>query len=471
MSRMINDTRNFEMLLAHAIPTIIVNGLMVIGVTCILFSINVTLALYTLIPIPVLVWAVLKFSQIARPLHKHAQKMIGELNSILQDNFTGIKEIKAFNREKYESERVSRQVSKHANAILRAVKMGNMFHPGISFISSIGTVIVIYFGGRLALGNMLPLEDLVAFFMYLNTFYAPITALGRINEGLQQSLASAERVIEVLAEEAEIKEARDAVIIERAKGEIEFCNVYFHYVDNIPILKDISFKAKPGETVALVGPTGVGKTTITSLVLRFFDPISGCIRIDGMDIRKLKLSSLRKQISLVSQDVFLFNGTVKENILYGRLDATDEEVIAAAKAANAHDFIMELANGYETIVGERGVKLSGGQKQRISIARAILKDAPILILDEATSSVDTQTERIIQSALRELKKNRTTIVIAHRLSTIQDAEQIIVMKDGEILEAGTHNELVEMGGLYLKLCQAQNTASGIDLDSSFAMMN
>lgn len=457
MSRVINDTRNFEHLLAHAIPTIVVNGIMIIGVSAILFSINVSLTLYTLIPIPILIWIVLKFNKISRVRFKEAQVKIGEVNSILQDNFSGIKEIKAFTHEDYESKRTGKSISEHTTAILKAVRLSNAVHPGIGFVSSIGTVIVIFFGGRLALTGILPLEDLVAFLLYLSSFYQPIMSLGNIYEGLQQALASAERVLEVLAEEPEVKEDPNPIELKEVKGKIEFRNIDFHYVDNIPVLKDISFKVNPGETLAIVGPTGVGKTTITSLILRFFDPISGNILIDDIDIKKVSLSSLRRNISLVSQDVFLFNGTVKENILYGRLDATDEEVIAAAKAANAHDFILELPDGYNTRVGERGVKLSGGQKQRISIARAILKNAPILILDEATSSVDTQTEKQIQDALNKLKENKTTIVIAHRLSTIQDADQIIVMKDGYIIERGTHEELLELNGLYSELCKAQDT--------------
>jgi ATP-binding cassette subfamily B protein/subfamily B ATP-binding cassette protein MsbA len=283
-------------------------------------------------------------------------------------------------------------------------------------------------------------------------------ALGQINEGLQQALGSAERVVSILEAESEIVEAPDALELERALGSVEFRNVSFKYVDSIPVLKDISFKLKPGETLALVGATGVGKTTIASLIPRFYDPDEGEILVDGQDIRRLTLNSLRRQISLVSQDVFLFNGTVLDNILYGSPGACEEEVIAAAKAANAHDFIMGLENGYETRIGERGVKLSGGQKQRISIARAILKDAPILILDEATSAVDTQTERLIQEALNKLKENKTAIVIAHRLSTIQDADQILVLEEGEILEQGTHQELLDKKGLYYKLCQAQSAA-------------
>ncbi|MFO7154915.1 MAG: ABC transporter ATP-binding protein, partial [Caldicoprobacter oshimai] len=379
MSRVLDDTRNFEQLLAHAIPTLVVNGLMLIGVSVILFSMNLKLALYTLIPIPLLFWMVVKFSKISRPMFKEAQKEIAEVSAILQDNFSGIKEIKAFTQEEYESKRTLSRIAAYTRAILRALKLSNAFHPSIEFVSGLGTVIVIFFGGRLALANQLALEDLVAFLLYLNTFYQPITSFGMINEGIQHALASAERVFEILNEEPEIKDDPDAIEVDRVKGKIEFRNVSFRYVDDVPVLKNVSFKVNPGEMIALVGPTGVGKTTIANLIPRFYDPDSGQILIDDIDIRKIKLSSLRKQISMVSQDVFLFNGTVKENILYGRPDATDEEVIAAAKAANAHDFIMELPEGYNTRVGERGVKLSGGQKQRISIARALLKDAPILI--------------------------------------------------------------------------------------------
>jgi len=456
MSRVINDTRTFEVLLAHAIPTVVVNGIMLVGVFVILSRMNLTLAMLTLIPVPLLAWMVLKFSKISRPLFRINQEKVGELNAILQDNFSGIREIKAFTQEEYESRRTGAALAVQTRAMLRALKVTNAFHPGIEFVASLGTVIVIFFGGRLALGSYLPMQDLVAFLLYLNIFYQPIMALGQINEGLQQALGSAERVVEILQAQPEIREIPNPVHLRRARGEVEFRNVSFRYVDSIPVLKNISFTVRPGETLALVGATGVGKTTIASLIPRFYDPDEGEILIDGIDIRKLSLNSLRRQISLVSQDVFLFNGTVRENILYGSPGASQAEIIAAAKAANAHDFIMGLENGYDTKIGERGVKLSGGQKQRISIARAILKDAPILILDEATSAVDTQTERLIQEALNRLKENKTAIVIAHRLSTIQDADHIIVLRDGEILEQGNHRELLAQKGLYYQLCQAQS---------------
>jgi ABC-type multidrug transport system, ATPase and permease components len=457
MSVVINDTRNFEQLLAHAIPTIIVNSLMIIGVSVILFVMNPMLALYSMIPIPVLVWMVLKFSSLSRPRFKNTQTKLAEVNSILQDNFTGIREIKSFTKEEHESRRICDSVTDYTQTMLGALLLSNSFTPGLNLLSSIGTVIVIFFGGRLAVANQLSIADMVAFLLYLSSFYQPIMTLGQINEGFQQALGSAERVLEVLSEESEITDSPDAMKMERAEGQVEFRNVSFRYVEDIPVLKNISFEVRPGEMVALVGPTGVGKTTIANLIPRFYDPNCGEILIDNIDIRKIKLSDLRKQVSFVSQDVFLFNGTIKENILYGHQGASDEDIISAAKAANAHEFIVELPDGYDTKVGERGVKLSGGQKQRISIARAVLKDAPILVLDEATSAVDTQTEKLIQEALNKLKKNKTTVVIAHRLSTIQQADQIIVIKDGRIVEKGKHVELLKLQGLYSQLCKAQNT--------------
>ena len=455
MSRVINDTRTFEVLLAHAIPTVVVNGVMLVGVFAFLSHMNLTLALLTLIPVPFLGWMVLKFSKVSRPLFRKNQEKVGALNAILQDNLSGIREIKAFTQEEYESERTGQALTVQTKAMLRALKVSNAFHPGIEFVASLGTAIVVFFGGRLALGGHLPLQDLVTYFLYLNAFYQPIMALGQINEGLQEALGSAQRVLSIIQAKSEIVESPSAKEIDRAEGAVEFRSVGFEYVRDIPVLKDVSFQLNPGETLALVGATGVGKTTIANLIPRFYDPNAGHILIDGQDIRQLKLKSLRRQISMVSQEIFLFNGTILENILYGCPDADEEKVIAAAKAANAHDFIQGLEDGYDTRIGERGVKLSGGQKQRLSIARAILKDAPILILDEATSAVDTQTERLIQEALNQLKENKTAVVIAHRLSTIHDADQIIVLKDGEIEEQGNHGELMSKGGLYWQLCKAQ----------------
>lgn len=462
MSRVINDTRTFEVLLAHAIPTVVVNGLTLLGVFLFLANMNLTLALLTLVPVPFLVWLVQKFSKISRPLFRKNQEKVGELNAILQDNLSGIREIKAFTQEEHESKRTGLALASQTKAMLKALKVSNAFHPGIEFVASLGTAIVVFFGGRLALAGQLPVKDLVAYFLYLNAFYQPIMALGQINEGLQEALGSARRVLSIIEAEPEIVESPNGVKLGRAKGRVEFRNVSFQYVDKIPVLQDISFLIRPGETLALVGATGVGKSTIASLIPRFYDPDEGKILIDNTDIRDFTLKSLRQQISIVSQDVFLFNGTVLDNIVYGSPAASAEDILRAAKAANAHEFILDLEEGYSTRIGERGVKLSGGQKQRLSIARAILRDAPILILDEATSAVDTKTERLIQEALNKLKSEKTALIIAHRLSTIQDADQIILLEEGRIAERGSHQELLALGGLYYQLQLDQGAVNGAE---------
>ena len=305
-----------------------------------------------------------------------------------------------------------------------------IFQPFVEFTSSLGMLVVIYFGGRLALQGVLPVADLVAFFLYLEMFYTPVRSLSSAWEAVQTSLAGADRVADLLVEQPETQNFPGAISLPgRAHGEITFRGVNFEYVPGVPVLEDINLDIPAQAVVALVGPTGVGKSTLVSLIPRFYDLSSGAITLDGHDIREITLDSLRQQISLVLQDVFLFYGTVRENILFGQPDATDAEMIEAARVANAHDFILQLPDGYDTLVGERGVKLSGGQKQRLSIARAVLKDAPILILDEATSSVDTETELLIQQALERLMRGRTTIIIAHRLSTVRNADQIVVLED------------------------------------------
>jgi len=340
--------------------------------------------------------------------------------------------------------------------LLKALKLMATFHPFVEFTSSLGTLVVIYFGGRLVVEGGLPIADLVAFFLYLDLFYQPVRNLSVAWEAVQTALAASDRVSELLREEPEpLHKPDDIILKEPAQGKIRFENVSFHYSEGENILEDINLDIPAKSVVALVGPTGVGKSTMVSLLPRFYDVSQGRITLDGQDIRSIELESLRRQISIVLQDVFLFHGTVRENLLFGKPEASEEEMINAAKTANAHEFIQQLQNGYDTLIGERGVKLSGGQKQRISIGRAILKDAPILILDEATSSVDAETELLIQQALERLMVGRTVILIAHRLSTIRNADQIVVLEGKCIVEKGNHDTLLAQAGLYQRLVNVQ----------------
>jgi len=455
MSRTTNDTATFETLIAHAVPDLITNVLVVAGVTIVLFSMNSYLALMTLIPIPFLVVGGWVFTKKIRPNFRAAQRNLADLNATLQDNISGMKEIQVFNQQLKEKKRVQKSAQSYASAILYALKLSAVFHPTVEAISSFGTVIVVAFGGWLALGQKLSVSEIVGFLLYLNLFYQPISTLARVTEDLQLAMAGAERVFEVLDTEPDIVDSPNAVEVKECRGELEFRNVSFEYIPSVPVLKNVSFKAEAGKMLALVGPTGVGKTTVISLIARFYDPVSGSILLDGKDLRDITLASLRNQISIVLQDIFLFNGTVAENIAYGKKDASLEEIVNAAKVARAHEFIMEMPEGYDTVIGERGVKLSGGQKQRLSIARAVLRNTPILILDEATASVDVETEEKIQQAILELAGTKTIIVVAHRLSTVKRADNILVIKDGEIAESGTHDELIAKNGLYKQLCDIQ----------------
>ena len=455
MSRVINDTRDFELLYAHMIPETITNLVTFLGVLVILLTINVKLALITCAPIPLILISGIIFAKKVRPFFRTSQKKMGEFSGKLQDNLSGIHEIQSFGREEYETGRINEKNFEHVKAMLQALKVSAVFHPSVEFISSIGTVLVVAFGGYLAYHDGLQVEDIVAFLLYLSLFYQPVTGLANLVENMQQSLAGAERVISILDAPNEIEDKPDARPLENVKGEITFENVSFSYVEGIPVLKNVSFTCRPGEMLALVGATGVGKTTITELLSRFYEPQEGRILIDGVDIQKVTIESLRQNISTVLQDTFLFNGTIAENISYARPDASLEEIREAARAANIDAEIMAMPEGYDTETGERGVKLSGGQKQRIAIARAILRRSPIIVLDEATAAVDVETEQQIREAISTLSGNRTIVAIAHRLSTIRSAEQILVLENGEIKERGTHAELLKQKGLYYRMNEIQ----------------
>ncbi len=455
MSRVVNDTRDFELLYAHMIPETITNLVTFLGVLVVLLTINPKLALITCAPIPLILVSGVIFSRKVRPYFRVSQKKMGELNGKLQDNLSGIHEIQSFGREEYETGKVDERNFEHIRAMLQALKISAIFHPSVEFISSLGTILVVGFGGYLAYREGLRVEDIVAFLLYLGLFYGPVTGLANLLESMQQSMAGAERVLAVLDTPCEIQDRPGAVPLRGVQGEIRFEHVSFSYSDSVPVLRDVSFRCDPGKMLALVGPTGVGKTTLTQLISRFYEPTEGRILIDGHDIGEVTLESLRRSISPVLQDTFLFNGTIAENIGYAVPEASMEEIRAAAQAANIHEDILAMPDGYETQVGERGVRLSGGQKQRVAIARAILRKSPIIILDEATASVDVETERQIQSAIAGIAGTRTIIAIAHRLSTIRNADKILVIEEGRVTEEGTHDELVALGGSYARMNRVQ----------------
>jgi ATP-binding cassette subfamily B protein/subfamily B ATP-binding cassette protein MsbA len=458
MTRIIEDVNSLERVLIDGTEQGTLAILSIIGVLFIMFYTNATLAFVALVPIPILAGGALCYTLTAHRRYRVQREAASAMNALLMDNLQGVRQIKAFNRETHEDTRFAKRADDLRIGSLGIMRVWALYSPAMTFAASLGTGLVLWVGGREVLAGALKPGELIGFILFLALFYEPVRQLHGLNQMLQAARAAGERVFDILdapVERADNKRRHSLPMTVR--GEVVYENIAFNYAPDKTVLHNISLQARPGEMIALVGPTGAGKSTLVNLLPAFYEITSGRITIDGHDLDGITLESLRQQISVVSQEAFLFNGTVRENILYGRLDATEEELFAAARAANCHEFISRLPQGYDSHVGERGVKLSVGEKQRVSIARALLKDSPILILDEATASVDTGTERLIQEALERLMANRTSFVIAHRLSTIRHADQILVLRQGQRVERGTHDELLAINGLYAKLARIQNT--------------
>ena len=456
MSRVVNDVNNLERIFIDGVEALVMASLTLIGILSVLLVLNWKLALIALLPIPLLAIGAAIFTTRVHTLYHLIRQQAAQLNALLQDSISGIRETMTFNREAYEVERFNRKSAEYCRGNLRVARAWSVYSPGMILTASTGTLLILWFGTQDVLAGQMTVGSLVAFLAYLSLFYTPINQIHGINHMLQHALAAGERVFEIIDAVPEVSDRPHAIHPEKkAQGYVAFDQVSFHYRPDIPVLRQVSLIALPGEKIALVGPSGSGKSTLIKLLMRFYDVDTGRITIDGHDIRDLKLSYLRDQIGMVAQEPFLFNGTVRENLLYGRLTATEEEMIAAAKAARVHDFIMDLPEGYSTWIGERGVKLSVGQKQRVAIARALLKEPPIIIFDEATSNIDTETEARIQEALAVLSQQRTTFIIAHRLSTLKHVDRILVVANGQIVEQGSHEGLLAQGGIYTTLYEAQ----------------
>ena len=457
MTRVVEDINNVERLLIDGTEQGTVAVLCIFGISGILFYTDPFLAAVALSPLPLLAMGALWYTLTAHRRYRRQREAASAMNALLMDDLQGIRQIKAYGRQDHEDARFADRAESLRQGTLGIMRAWATYNPAMSFIAALGTVMVLWFGGQAVMAEDMTTGELVGFLFYLMLFYDPVARLHGLNQMIQSARAAGERVFDILDHEQERSETRTVKLTKPVRGEVIYENVGFEYDADRPVLKGISLHTRPGEMIALVGPTGAGKSTLVNLLSAFYEFGQGTITIDGQNVADISLASLREHIAVVSQEPFLFNGTIRENILYGKLDATDKEIIAAAQAANCHDFITTLAEGYDSRVGERGVKLSVGEKQRVSVARALLADAPILILDEATASVDTATERLIQEALERLMKGRTSFVIAHRLSTIRKADQILVLRQGEIIERGTHQELLEIGGLYAKLARIQNT--------------
>lgn len=455
MSYITNDVAALQAALVDSLIEMVTEGSILIGSICTMFYLDWKLSLLTFVTVPLIAQAMNVFGRKLKASGTVIQERTADITSLLQETISAVRIVKSFVREAYEIDRFKKQNELNFRAQMKNVQLMSLLTPTVEFLSAVAVTFIVWFGGYEVVNGILTSGSLIAFLTYAVNLANPVKRISRVYGTIQKAMAAADRVFEVLDLEEEIKDKETALDLPCIEGKVSLDHVSFSYKKGTMALRDLSITANPGDMVAIVGPSGAGKSTIANLLPRFYDVTEGCVKIDDIDVRDVRVDSLREQIGIVPQETMLFSGSVAFNIRYGRLDATEEEIIAAAKAANAHEFIMEMPNGYETQISERGANLSGGQRQRISIARAILKNPRVLILDEATSALDTESEKVVQAALDKLMLGRTSFVIAHRLSTILKADKIIVLENGSLKECGTHEELLALGGLYTNLYNIQ----------------